>query len=78
MASSIERRIRGLEAVYNDEPCPACGWDGDWSKIEFVVDWDDMDRDDGGQDDPVGPRWCETCGHQLEYVVTWADLDGRE
>jgi hypothetical protein len=58
------------------EPCPECGWDGDWSNVEIVVDWANLDRNPA-RDDPAEPKWCEACGHQLEYVVTWTDLEGE-
>jgi hypothetical protein len=45
------------------EPCPECGWDGDWSKIEYVIDWVDADG-------PTKPyEFCGTCGCQLIYTA---------
>jgi hypothetical protein len=39
-----------------EEPCPECGWDGDPSKIEYVVEWQDADG-------PTEPdEFCEKCG----------------
>ena len=46
-----------------------CGWDGDWSKVEYLVDWVDADV-------PTKPdESCGTCGCQLTYTVhaTWDD-----
>ena len=68
----LSGRVGRLETG-REEPCPECGWGGDWSKVEFVVEWEDLD--DEGPSAPAEPKWCETCGHQLEYVVTWADLE---
>jgi hypothetical protein len=66
---SIERRIKGLEAVCNAGPCPECGWDGDSSKVEHVVEWQDPDG-------PIEPEeFCETCGRQLSCTIhmDWGD-----
>lgn len=76
MLRGLAGRIGRLESE-RGEPCPECGWDGDWSKVEIVVEWAALDRDPV-QDGPVEPRWCEECGHQLDYVVTWKDLEGGE
>jgi hypothetical protein len=64
-------RVGRLENV-RAEPCPECGWDGDWSKVEFVVEWQDPDG-------PTEPdEVCETCGRQLTCTVhaTWDDSPG--
>jgi hypothetical protein len=77
MVRGLSGRVGRLENG-QPEPCPECGWDGDWSKSEFVVEWDDLDLDDEDPSDPAEPRWCESCGHQWEYVVTWLDLEEKE
>jgi hypothetical protein len=42
---------------------PGCGWDGDPSKVEYVVEWQDPD-------DPTEPdEFCETCGRQLTCTI---------
>ena len=71
-AGNIERRIKSLEAVCNGEPCEECGWAGDWKNVEIEVIWHDADPDAAPGD--WGPKSCGTCGHQLEYVIKWADL----
>ncbi len=74
MIRGLAGRVWRLENG-RQEPCPECGWDGDWSKGEIVVDWDDLDLEEPSRDDPAEPKWCETCGHQWEYVITWDDLE---
>ena len=72
--SGLDRRIKSLEAAYNEEPCPECGFDGDLrGPIEVV--WEDLDGEDPEEE---GPEFCSTCGHQWVYVITWLDLDDRE
>jgi len=70
MVRSLERRVSALEeSAGGGGPCPECGWDGDWSKIEYVVEW-------ANADGPTRPEeLCETCGSQLSYTVhaTWGD-----
>jgi hypothetical protein len=73
---SLERRVKNLEARGGE--CPECGFDGDWSDVDFVVEWWD------GEEAYTGPEettYCETCGEPTELVVTWQDLpehEGRE
>jgi hypothetical protein len=71
MAGSLGGRVGRLENG-REEPCPECGWDGDPSKIEYVVEWQDADG-------PTEPdEFCETCGRQLasNVQVTWGDSPG--
>ncbi len=63
-------RVRRLEG--GDESCRECGWDGDWSGVEYEVAWDDPDADPGNLEPPEA---CPACGRQLEIIVTWGDLD---
>ena len=72
-------RVRRLENS-RVEPCEECGFDGDWSNIEIVVEWDAVAALEAPAKKRVPwPMYCGTCGHQLEYVVTWQDLpDERE
>lgn len=69
MLGRLNGRLRRLENGHL-EPCEECGWTCDWSNVELVVTWGDVDPDQ----DESGPEWCGTCGHQITYVVTWADL----
>jgi hypothetical protein len=71
MAGRLNGRVTRLEDG-REEPCEGCGWDGDWSNTEIVVTWGNVDPDTDPDDSR--PEWCGTCGHQLTYVVTWADL----
>jgi hypothetical protein len=70
VARNLERRVRNLEAG-GDKDCPECGFDGDWSKVEYEVIWvDDPEEYDGPQESV----YCETCGEPTTFVVTWLDL----
>jgi hypothetical protein len=62
--TTIERRVARLEeTTYGGDRCPACGWDGDPSNIEYVVEWQDADA-------PVEPdEFCDTCGRQLSCTI---------
>jgi hypothetical protein len=64
MTTPIERRVTRLEATTDrGDRCPECGWDGDPSKVEYVVEWQDPDG-------PTEPdEFCETCGRQLTCTV---------
>jgi hypothetical protein len=35
--TSLRRRIENLEAHGGE--CPECGFDGDWSNVDIVVEW---------------------------------------
>ncbi len=73
MAGSLDGRLKRLEG--GDEPCPECGWDGDWSNVEYEVSWDDLDADPG---DLEPPETCPECGRYLEIIVHWGNLDDKE
>jgi hypothetical protein len=62
--TTIERRVARLEATTDGrDRCPGCGWDGNPSKVEYVVEWQDPD-------DPTEPdEFCETCGRQLTCTI---------
>jgi hypothetical protein len=69
---SLDRRLKKLEvARATGRPCPECGWSvgndrpGD-EPAEVEVTW----VDDGSFKDP---EFCETCGRQLVFIVTWGD-----
>jgi hypothetical protein len=71
--ASLERRIKNLEASGGE--CPECGFDGDWSNVDIVVEWYD------GEEEYTGPEettYCETCGQPTETVVVWDDLIDHE
>ena len=70
MASSIDRRIRALEAIYGEGACPECGFDGDLSEVE--VSWDDFDSlEDPQSREPVYTEFCGMCCQHNVFVVTW-------
>ncbi len=69
MARSLETRVKQLEGGAGGE-CPECGFDGDWSKIEFDLEWCDDPKEDDGPQESV---YCETCGEPTTIVVTWGD-----
>lgn len=75
---SLDRRIEALEATYSEGSCPECGWDGDWSKVQIEVVWDELDGDEESEEE--GPQFCSGCGHQLLYDVACLDLpnEGEE
>jgi hypothetical protein len=64
MTTTIERRVTRLEATTDGGGrCPECGWDGDASKVEYVVEWQDPDV-------PTEPdEFCETCGRELTCTI---------
>ena len=52
--------------------CPECGFDGDWSKVNYEVIWHDDSEEDNGPHETV---YCETCGEPTTIVVKWLDLE---
>jgi hypothetical protein len=69
MLRGLAGRVGRLESG-REEPCPECGGDGDPSKVDHAVEWQDADA-------PVEPDvFCETCGFQLTCTVhaTWDDF----
>lgn len=71
----LRDRVKRLEREVRVEPCEECGFDGDWSKLELEVTWNDLDSlEDPQNDAPTEPEFCGTCGHQLVYIVRWLDL----
>jgi hypothetical protein len=72
MVTTLERRVARLEEPTGGNKCPECGFDGDLSKVEYVVHWENTDG-------PTKPHeFCETCGFQLTCTVyaTWGDSPG--
>jgi hypothetical protein len=69
MVTTIQRRVSRLEEAAGGD-CPDCGGPSgadpdDHSGYEIV--W----VDPGGPDDRE--EFCEECGRQLVYVLTWGD-----
>ena len=67
-------RVRRLEDG-RVGPCEECGFDGDWSNVEIVVEWSDTP---GEYDGPERTVYCETCGEPTTTVVTWDDIPPDE
>ncbi len=71
-AMSLERRLRALEGGAGGQRCETCGRiDGEpWSKLErgIEVEWHDDPEDDVPEEE-----FCEECGVQLSYIITWGD-----
>jgi hypothetical protein len=70
MVRSLERRVSRLEESAGGGKCPRCGWgDGDdlGPDDTYEVEWGDP----GGPEDRE--EFCEACGRQLVYVITWGD-----
>jgi hypothetical protein len=74
MSGRLNRRVSRLENGHQ-VPCEECGFDGDWSSVDIVVEWYD------GEGEYTGPEkttYCETCGEPTALVVTWDDLPPDE
>jgi hypothetical protein len=72
---SLKRRVEALEDAAGGRECPECGFDGDWSNVDIVVEWWD------GEEEYTGPKqtvYCETCGEPTVSVVTWNDIPPDE
>jgi hypothetical protein len=70
MMTNLERRLNNLERA-SGKPCPECGFDGDWTKVTYDVEWHDSDDEDDGPKETV---YFATCGHPVHLVITWGDL----
>jgi hypothetical protein len=69
MATTIQRRVARLEESAGGK-CSRCGWGGREPGDEnrpYELRW----IDPGGPDDRE--EFCEECGRQLVYVLTWGD-----
>ena len=61
----LENRLRKLELVSGTgEPCPECGFDGDYSKLEAEVSVSRL-----GEGWKRGPDNCPECGRVLVIRV---------
>lgn len=69
MVTTIERRVARLEESAGGGGCSRCGWGGggDDDNRPYELTW----IDPGGADDRE--EFCEECGRQLVYVLTWGD-----
>ena len=54
MTTTLEPRVRTLEGGSGGK-CPECGFDGDWSKVDTIIEYNGDGR----------PRSCGTCGRPL-------------
>jgi hypothetical protein len=66
VTTTIKRRVAALEASVGGGECPECGGSDDDNRpyeVTFI--------DPGGPDDRE--EFCEACGRQLVYVLTWGD-----
>ena len=71
----LRDKLKRLEREARVAPCEECGFDGDLSKVEIEVTWNDLDcLEDPRNGGPMEPEFCGTCGHQLVYVVRWLDI----
>jgi hypothetical protein len=66
--TTIQRRVARLEESAGGGECSRCGWaePGDDNR-PYELRW----IDPGGPDDRE--EFCEECGRQLVYVLTWGD-----
>jgi hypothetical protein len=74
VAGSLDGRVKRLENG-SAGPCEECGFDGDWSNVEIVVEWYD------GEEEYTGPEettYCDLCGEPTETVAVWDDLLDHE
>ncbi len=68
MVTTIERRVARLEESAGGGGCSRCGWGGGGDDNRpYELTW----IDPGGPDDRE--EFCEECGRQLVYVLTWGD-----
>jgi hypothetical protein len=69
VAGSLDGRVSRLENG-RPAPCEECGFDGDWSNVDIVVEWYAGKEDTG----PQKTTYCEGCGEPTAIVVTWDDI----
>ena len=68
MVTTMQKRVARLEESAGVGKCPECGWGGgDNDNRPCELRW----IDPGGPDDRE--EYCEECGRQLVYVLTWGD-----
>jgi hypothetical protein len=68
---SLKRRVEALEDAVGGRECPECGFDGDWSNVDIVVEWYDGEEEHPGPEETV---FCGHCGEPTITVVAWLDL----
>ena len=72
MVTSVQAKVSRLEEATGGtggDACPLCGGSGDdfGPDDTYEVEW----VDPGGPGDRE--EFCEACGRQLVYVITWGD-----
>jgi hypothetical protein len=70
VAGSLDGRVSRLENG-RPAPCEECGFDGDWSNVDIVVEWYDGEEEHPGPEETV---FCGYCGEPTITVVAWLDL----
>ncbi len=74
---NARRRLERLERLGDAAggvPCEGCGHVPGEPPKDIEVEWPGLDAE--GPTEPVDPEYCGSCGTQLVYVVTWANLPG--
>ena len=66
----MRRWIKRLEHV-SQVKCEECGFDGDWSSVDIVVEWYDGEGEYTGLEKTT---YCESCGEPTALVVTGEDI----
>jgi hypothetical protein len=73
VAGSLDGRVKRLEHG-RPAPCEECGFDGNWSNVDIVVEWYAGKEDTG----PGKTIYCEGCGEPTTIVVTWEGIPPDE
>jgi hypothetical protein len=72
MGRDVARRLRILEATLEDSACPECGSLPGLAATTYEVVW----THDGEEVEELGElEFCEMCGMQTTYTVTWESFD---
>jgi hypothetical protein len=69
--TTIQRRVARLEESAGGGECSRCGWGGRGPGGDDNRPYELRWIDPGGPDDRE--EFCEECGRQLVYVLTWGD-----
>jgi hypothetical protein len=73
MPGRLDGRVKRLENGRR-VPCEECGFDGDWSSADIVLEWHDSEEDTC----PGKTTYCEGCGEPTAIVVTWDGIPPDE